>query len=123
MTKATRPDAVEWRDLVALTPVEKACELALGLPWLLLSLWCYQQGWWWAGLVCSFYVFLTGLRQSHNAQHYALGLPRIIQDAVLFVLSLLMFASMHAVQVTHLHHHRHCLDAEDSEGATAKLSW
>jgi fatty acid desaturase len=34
-----------------------------------------------------------------------------------------MLASMHAVQVTHLHHHRHCLDDEDSEGATSKLSW
>ena len=34
-----------------------------------------------------------------------------------------MLASMHAVQVTHLHHHRHCLEEEDDEGATARLSW
>ena len=34
-----------------------------------------------------------------------------------------MLASMHAVQVTHLHHHRHCLEDEDGEGATARLSW
>src|SRR5262249_19114843 len=59
----------------------------------------------------------------HNAQHYALGLPRGIQDGVLFSLSLLMLASMHAVQVNHLHHHRHCLEDEDSEGATARLCW
>ena len=123
MTKAARIAGVEWRDLVALTPWEKAWELALGLPWLLLSLWCYGHVCWWAGLACSFYVFLTGLRQSHNAQHYSLGLPRAIQDSVLFGLSLLMLASMHAVQVTHLHHHRHCLEDEDHEGATARLSW
>jgi len=123
MTKATQVKAVEWRDLVALSPWEKGWELSLGLPWLLLSLWCYGQGWWWAGLMCSFYVFLTGLRQSHNAQHYSLGLPRCFQDGVLFGLSVLMLASMHAVQVTHLHHHRHCLDAEDGEGAAARLTW
>jgi fatty acid desaturase len=63
------------------------------------------------------------LRQSHNAQHYSLGLPRVIQDLILFALSLLMLASMHAVQATHLHHHRHCLEEEDDEGATARLPW
>jgi fatty acid desaturase len=116
-------ESVVWRDLVPLTSREKAWELAIGLPWVSLSLWCYGQGWWLAGLACSFYVFLTGLRQSHNAQHYSLGLPRIVQDGVLFGLSLLMLASMHAVQVTHLHHHRHCLEDEDGEGATARLPW
>jgi hypothetical protein len=121
MNKPAQIESVEWRDLVALTPLEKTWELALGLPWLFLSLWCYGHRWWWAGLTCSFYLFLTGLRQSHNAQHYALGLPRPIQDIVLSILSLVMLASMHAVQVTHLHHHRHCLEDEDGEGATARL--
>jgi fatty acid desaturase len=123
MAKLNQLSAVAWRDLVALTPAEKLWELALGLPWLTGSLWCYSRGWWCAGLVCSFYLFLTGLRQSHNAQHYSLGLPRRVQDGVLFALSVLMLASMHAVQVTHLHHHRHCLEDEDSEGATARLCW
>lgn len=123
MVKSDPIKAVEWRDLVALTPLEKAWELSLSVPWVAMSLWCYGHGWWWAGLIGSFYVFLTGLRQSHNAQHYSLGLPRIIQDGVLFGLSLLMLASMHAVQVNHLHHHRHCLEEEDDEGAMARLSW
>jgi fatty acid desaturase len=123
MKGSTQMGRVEWRDLVPLTCWEKVWELGLGLPWLFLSLWCYGHGWWLAGFGCSFYVFLTGLRQSHNAQHYSLGLPRIIQDGVLLALSLLMLASMHAVQTTHLHHHRHCLEDEDGEGATARLSW
>lgn len=115
--------AVEWRDLVSLTGWEKAWELSLSLPWLVMSCWCYGHGYWGAGLIGSFYFFLTGLRQSHNAQHYSLGMSRRLQDGVLFVLSVLMLASMHAVQVNHLHHHRHCLEEEDGEGATAKLSW
>ena len=112
---------VEWRDLVALSSLEKLAELTLSLPWLAGSLWCYHVGWWLPGLICSFYFFLTGLRQSHNAQHYALGLPRRVQDGVLFILSALMLASMHAVQATHLHHHRHCLEPADTEGNTAQL--
>jgi hypothetical protein len=123
MTKSPQLQSVEWRDLVPLTPAEKAWELTVSLPWVLGSLWCYGHNWWRTGLGCSFYFFLTGLRQSHNAQHYALGLPRIIQDGVLFILSVLMLASMHAVQATHLHHHRHCLEADDGEGATARLCW
>ncbi len=120
---ASASDSVEWRDLVALTPAEKAWELMLGLPWLAASLWCYRHNWWWLGLPCSFYFFLTGLRQSHGAQHYSLGLPKMVQDVVLFILSVLMLASMHAVQVNHLHHHRHTLDETDGEGATARMSW
>ncbi len=119
----TQFDVIAWRDLVTLTPLEKLWELALPLPWLPLSIICYAYGWWWAGLPCSFYFFLTGLRESHNAQHYSLGLPRRYQDVVLFTMSVLMLGSMHAVQTTHLHHHRHCLEAEDSEGATARLPW
>ena len=114
---------VEWRDLVGLSWWEKGCELALSLPWLGASLFCYQRGWVWAGAVGSFFFFLTGLRQSHNAQHYALGLPRRVQDGVLAVLSVLMMGSMHAVQTTHLHHHRHCLDGEDIEAGHANERW
>jgi hypothetical protein len=75
------------------------------------------------GAGCSFYFFLTGLRQSHGAEHYSLGLPRRFQDGVLFSLSACMLASMHAVQVSHLHHHRHCLEVNDAEGSTAHLRW
>jgi fatty acid desaturase len=119
----TAAKKVEWRDLVPLTPGERLWELTLPLPWLALSLFFYGQDWPAAGLLCSFYFFLTGLRESHNAQHYSLGLTARRHDAVLFILSILMLASMHAVQVTHLHHHRHCLEEEDAEGATARLPW
>jgi fatty acid desaturase len=115
--------AVPWRDLLQLTWREKLWELTLPLPWLAVSLWCYAQGHWMWGALGSFYLFLTGLRQSHGAQHYTLGTSRRSQDLVLSALSVIMLASMHAVQVSHLHHHRHCLDEDDTEGSTARLPW
>ena len=115
--------AVEWRDLLELTSFQRAWEFALSFPWLLSSLYCYHHASWLCGAVCSFYFFLTGLRQSHGAQHYTLGISRTLQDAVMFILSILMLSSMHAVQVSHLHHHRHCLDDNDTEGSAARLCW
>ncbi len=104
-------------------PRKKFWELTLSAPWLIASLFFYSRSQWLPGAFCSFYFFLTGLRQSHGAQHYTLGLGKRWEDLVLFVLSLLMLGSMHAVQVSHLHHHRHCLDDDDAEGSTARLSW
>jgi hypothetical protein len=87
-------------------------ELTLSLPWLAGSFTAYAlassarvaPG---RSMLClvaggsmSFLFFLTGLRQSHNAQHRCLGIGRLGHDIMLFVLSLLMLASMHAVRVT-----------------------
>ena len=118
-----RPTVVEWRDLVPLTGAERFIEITLSFPWLFASLWCYHQGYWLPALACSFYFFLTGLRQSHGAQHYSLGLSRFGHDLLLFALSMLMLGSMHAVQASHLHHHRHCLEDEDTEGQVAREKW
>jgi fatty acid desaturase len=112
--------AVPWKDLVPMTRREKLNEILLPIPWLISSVYGYQQGWIPFGLFCSFYFFLTGLRVSHGAQHYSLGLPRRAQDWALFALSTLMMGSMHAVQVSHLNHHRHCLEEEDYEGGVAR---
>src|SRR5215218_5572023 len=120
-TSQCAPIDVPWRDLLPLTQSEKAWELCLSAPWLAGALCTYHYGYIAIGAVCSFYFFLTGLRQSHGAQHYALGLPKRFQDGVLFSLSACMLASMHAVQVSHLHHHRHCLEDDDAEGSTARL--
>ena len=40
----------------------------------------------------------------------------------MFVTSVLMLGSMHAVQRNHLQHHKHCMDDEDLEGYSARLS-
>ncbi len=123
-----RIKAVKWRDLVKVRPSEVWMELAISVPWLAAELafnhlavtqhWAFIAG----SLVCSFYLFLTGLRQTHNAHHYALGLSKQGTEWAMYALSLVMMSSMHAIQVTHLHHHKHCLDDHDVEAATAKLS-
>ncbi len=114
---------VAWRDLVPLTGWEKLWELTLPLPWLVGSLAAYAAGGWGIGAIASFFFFLTGLRLSHNAQHRSLGIGRVAHDLVLLALSLGMAASMHAVQVTHLHHHRHTLEADDIEAAHVAWPW
>ena len=40
----------------------------------------------------------------------------------MFVMSVLMLGSMHAVQRNHLQHHKHCMDDEDLEGYSARFS-
>jgi fatty acid desaturase len=114
---------VEWRDLITLSRLDIVKELTLSLPWLLGSLVCAHYGVFPAALAFSFIFFLTGLRQVHNAYHYALGLRRHPTEWVMFVLSVLMLGSMHAVQITHLRHHRFLMAADDVEAMSARLTW
>jgi fatty acid desaturase len=120
-TDRRRLAQVEWRDLVALTPMDVAYELTLSLPWLAASLLLASRDWYVPALLASFLFFLTGLRQVHNAYHAALGLSRRSTDAVMFVLSILMLGSMHAIRINHLHHHRNCLGDDDVEAMSARL--
>jgi fatty acid desaturase len=113
--------AIAWGDLLALTRHEVARELTLSLPWLVASLAAAQWRLYPLALLASFMFFLTGLRQVHNAYHYALGLSRAATEWVMLVLSVLMLGSMHAVQVNHLRHHRYCLGEEDVEAMSARL--
>ena len=115
--------SVAWRDLVALSGWEELWELTLPLPWFAGSLAAYAFGWWWLGGMASFFFFLTGLRLSHNAQHRSLGIGRLAHDLILLALSVPMAASMHAVQVTHLYHHRHVLETDDIEAAHVGWPW
>jgi fatty acid desaturase len=122
-----RVRAVEWRDLVTVSRWEVVKELCLPLPWLVASLSLAGLARIWPALFlpalgCSFIFFLTGLRVVHNAHHYALGLSRRATEWVMFAMSVLMLGSMHAVQRNHLHHHKHCMDDEDLEGYSARLS-
>lgn len=115
--------AVEWRDLVPYRPIDTIIELLLPAPWLAGAVWFSAQGLWLAALPCTFFLFLTLLRVAHNAYHNALGLPRWATDAVLVMLSPLMMLPLHAVKVTHLAHHKHCLGAADIEGEAGRKSF
>jgi len=113
--------SVVWRDLVPLSWRHVVQELLLPLPWLAGSLLLAASGLYPVALLFSFVFFLTGLRQVHNAYHYALGISRSATELVMFVFSVLMLGSMHAVQFNHLLHHKHCLDDEDVEGMCARM--
>jgi fatty acid desaturase len=117
-----RVRSVGWRDLVTVSRLEIAKELTLSLPFLGLSLALAHWGWYVPALIVSFMFFLTGLRQVHNAYHYALGIPRAATEWVMFVLSVLMLGSMQAIQVNHLQHHKHCMDDDDVEAMSARMS-
>jgi len=113
--------AVPWRDLLELSALDVTRELGISAPWLIGSWAAAAHRQYLLALACSFMFFLTGLRQVHNAHHYALGLSRTVTDGVMLVLSVIMLGSMHAVQVNHLRHHRHCMEAEDVEAMSARL--
>lgn len=114
---------VEWKDLLRLNRWHIIYELTLSLPWLLVSLYFAYLNIYPIALFCSFMFFLTGLRQVHNAFHFALGVSRQATHWVMFVLSIVMLGSMHAVQINHLRHHQHCMQVEDIEAKSAKMKW
>jgi fatty acid desaturase len=115
----SRVRSVEWKDLLELNTWEIVKEILLCAPWLLTSLVLAHYGYYFFALPFSFIFFLCGLRVVHNAYHYAMGIPRLATEWVMFVLSVLMLSAMHALQQTHLHHHKHCMDEDDVEAASA----
>lgn len=116
-----RLQAVEWRDLVPVRRVEVLAEPLLPATWLAASLVLDGFSHSLLALGCSFFFFLTGLRLVHNAFHTALGLSRRTTDIVLWIMSLVMLGSMHAVQYNHLRHHKLNLGEGDVEGRSAEM--
>lgn len=114
---------VKWRDLLRLSPAETMREILLPAPWLTGSIAAFEFGQILLGAFASFFFFLTALRVAHGAQHYSLGIDKRWQDALMLVLGVPMIASLHALQATHMLHHRRCLSDEDVESSTAKRSW
>lgn len=112
---------VEWRDLVPVRRFEVVAEPLLPAVWLVASLLTARSGHYMIALGFSFFFFLTGLRLVHNAFHTALGLSRRTTDIVLWIMSLVMLGSMHAVQFNHLRHHKLNLGEGDVEGRSAEM--
>lgn len=128
-TTDERLRSIAWRDLLPLTRREVLYEVLITTPWLVGSLVAWRlastahPAFALLALTAEFFFFLTGLRQVHNAYHYTLGLSRRSTDVTMFVLSAGMLSAMHAIQATHLHHHRHCLREADVEGRAATRTW
>ncbi len=113
--------SVEWRDLISVTRPEILVELFLPAVWLAASLVVAGTRHYILALGLSFIFFLTGLRLVHNAFHSSLGLSCRATDTLLWIISLVMLGSMHAVQFNHLRHHRLTLGEHDVEGRHAEM--
>lgn len=122
---------VFWKDLVEYQRFETVRELCLPLPWLFAVYVCGQQAvgardivhWGWIAAlgIAVIYVFMLGLRVAHNAFHGTLGLTRSGDHWVMFVISVLLLGSSHAINYTHMYHHKHCMQEGDVEGELANL--
>ena len=114
---------IEWQDLRQLSLGETVYNTFLSLPFLLLSWWSAWQGWWLLALVATFFFFTAALRQAHDCYHRTLGVSKVATELILFMLSITMLCSTHAIRHTHLNHHRDPLGDSDVEGNWARLPW
>lgn len=114
---------VPWRDLTTLSVREMLIENNITVPWALVSWGLAYYGHYWLALPFSALFFLTALRQVHNGFHNSLGTGRRLTWLSLYLNSILMVASIHAVKFNHLRHHRYCLSEEDYEGKAARMRW
>lgn len=114
---------VKWKDLVHLSFKEMLIENNITIPWLVLSLLLAYYGYYIVAMPFSVMYFLTALRQVHNGFHNSLGTGKTLTWLTLYLNSLSMVSSIHAVKFSHLRHHKYFLKDEDHEGACAKLKW
>ena len=114
---------VEWKDLKKLSVKEMLIENNISLPWLIISLSLAFNGYYFAALPFSGFYFLTALRQVHNGFHNSLGTGKFLTWLSMYLNSISMIASIHAVKFNHIRHHKFCLSNEDYEGKSASMKW
>ena len=114
---------VEWKDLRNLSIKETLIENNLTIPWLATSWLLAYYGYYIWALPFSGFFFLTGLRQVHNGFHNSLGTNKFLTWLSLYLNSILMMVSIHAVKFNHIRHHKYCLTEEDYEGKSAGMTW
>lgn len=108
--------SVEWKDLKKLSVKDMLIENNLTIPWLIISLTLAYYGHYIIALPFSGFYFLTSLRQVHNGFHNSLGTNKFLTWLTLYLNSISMIASIHAIKFNHIRHHKHCLTDEDYEG-------
>lgn len=114
---------VEWKDLRKLSFKEMLIENNLTIPWFAISITLAYFSYYWIALPFSGFFFLTGLRQVHNGFHNSLGTNKFLTWLSLYINSLLMVSSIHAIKFNHIRHHKYCLSDNDYEGKSAGMTW
>jgi len=123
MTHAEILKKVNWKDLKSLSLKEMLIENNLTIPWLLSSWVLAYYGYYILALPFSAFFFLTALRQVHNGFHNSLGTNKWLTWLSLYINSVLMMSSIHAVKFNHIRHHKYCLTDDDYEGKSAGMTW
>ncbi len=114
---------VEWKDLRKLSVREMLIENNISIPWFLGAMLLAYFEYYLLALPFSAFFFLTALRQVHNGFHNSLGTNRFLTWLSLYLNSILMLVSIHAVKFNHIRHHKYCLSEEDYEGKAANMTW
>ena len=115
--------AVQWKDLTKLSTREMLIENNITVPWLLASWVLAYYEYYLLALPFSAFFFLAALRQVHNGFHNSLGTNRFLTWLSLYLNSIGMVASAHAVKFHHLRHHKYCMGEEDHEAKPAQMKW
>lgn len=81
------------------------------------------KGWWILAIVLSWLIYGSTLSAVHHLIHGAMGLTPRWRHFWLSALGCIVAESGHALQVTHLLHHRTTHGAPDPEGYIENLTW
>ncbi len=107
-------------DLLRVAPYRRSITLAVPFAWMIAYVTFASLGWWpLAVLSVMGLSFSSYGSTSHDLVHRTLHLPPRINQFLLSLIELLSFRSGTAYRLSHLHHHRHLLAADDIEGAAA----
>lgn len=81
------------------------------------------HGWWPLAVVCGWLIYGSTIAAVHHLIHSGLGLSAGARRFWLTVLGCMVVESGHALQVTHLAHHRRDPDLPDPEGYIENVGW
>lgn len=128
MTKANNPSRPPrlsdlGLDLLQLTPWQLTRTIAWPFA-AFVAYWIFacSDKWLWAVLSLIVLSFVTYGSTSHDLVHGSLGLKRLPNDLLLFVIELISLRSGHAYQAAHLNHHARFPHEDDIEAQAARMS-
>lgn len=76
----------------------------------------FEAGWWPVAMLLIPYIYLTAGAALHDLMHRALGIPNMVNHALLFAVGALVLESGHTLRETHQVHHRKLHTRVDPEG-------
>ena len=111
-------------DLLIVTPWQKLLTIAYPFLWCVAYFVFAVLGYWPLAVASLVGLsFVTYGSTSHDLVHRSLGLPRKVNDWLLFLIELLAIRSGHAYQAAHLHHHARYPGPDDIEATAARRSF